>query len=323
VSRRGPLYVCKPLDVRYLSNSDGTDRQRTSAREWRRISRSGEVRRAGEAVVTDAGHARVDTTPLQGTWSATDETTIGLVELQIRAADNAALEVIACVAGRSGVVQLAETASRAYASAAFGHPAASAMTATIHADGLSALLTFYLKGEILVLDAFVTPPPGDPRVPHYARELFHRADADRQRDQASRGLTAERRTPHPRYAAVHAGAASAMLDIAPLAGEWENVNDASTDVRRVSLSATDGASLHWAGAVAADGAWLPVVPFAASPDSAVPIGFTARMTIYGVDAIVSSYATRGILVLDCHTHCEDGRRDHLVREFFSRPWPPR
>ena len=269
-----------------------------------------------------AGHARVDTTPLQGTWSATDETTIGLVELEIRAADNAALALLACVAGRSGVVQLAETASRAYASTAFGDPAASAMTATIHADGLAALLTFYLKGEILVLDAFVTPPPGDPRVPHYARELFHRADADRRRDQASRGVTAERRTSHPRYAPVHAGTASAMLDIAPLAGEWENVNHASTDVRRVSLSATDGVSLHWAGAVAADSPWLRVAPFAAAPDSAVPIGFTGRMTIPGRDAIVSGYATRGILVLDCHTRCEDGRRDHLVREFFSRPGRP-
>jgi len=268
----------------------------------------------------DAVRACVDTTPLHGTWSATDETTIGLIELEIRAADNAAVALIAGVAGRSGVVQLAGTAPRAYASAAFGDPAASAMTATIQADGLSALLTFYLKGEILVLDAFVTPPPGDPRVPHYARELFHRVDADRQRDQASRGFTAERRTPHPRYAAVLAGAASATLDITPLAGEWENVNHASTDVRRVSLSATDGALLHWAGAVAADSPWLPVVPFAAAPDSAVPIGFTTRMTIHGMDAIVSGYATRGILVLDCHTRCEDGRRDHLVREFFSRPW---
>jgi hypothetical protein len=266
------------------------------------------------------GHARVDTTSLQGIWSATDETTIGLVELEIRAADNAALAAIARVAGRSGVVQLGETAARAYASTAFGDPAASAMTATIEADGLSALLTFYLKGEILVLDAFVTPPPGDARVPHYARELFHRADADRQRDQASRGFTAARRTPHPRYAAVDAGAARAMLDIAPLAGEWENVNHASTDVRRVSLSAADGASLHWADAAVSPR--LPIVPFAGAPDSVVPIGFTARMTIHGVDAIVSGYATRGVLVLDCHTRCEDGRRDHLVREFFSRPWRP-
>jgi hypothetical protein len=276
----------------------------------------------GSADSTPA-HARIDTTPLQGTWSATDETTIGLVELEIRAAENAALALIGCVASRSGVVQLAETAARAYASDAVGDSAASAMTATIQADGLTALLTFYLKGEILVLDAFVTPPPGDPRVPHYARELFHRADADRQHDQASRGFTTERRTPHPRYAAVHAGAVSAMLDIAPLAGEWENVNDASTDVRRVSLSETDGASLHWASEAPADSPWLPVVPFAAAPDSAVPIGFTARMTIRGMDAIVSSYATRGILVLDCHARCEDGRRDHLVREFFARPRRPR
>jgi len=273
--------------------------------------------------VAGAEDARVDTTPLHGTWSATDETTIGLVELEIRAADDGTLALLARVAGRSGVVQLAETASRAYASAAFGDPAASAMTATIQADGLSALLTFYLKGEILVLDAFVTPPPGDPRVPHYSRELFHRADADRRRDQASRGVTAGRRTPHPRYAAVHADAASALLDITPLAGEWENVNHASTDVHRVSLSATDGASLQWAGGVAADSRWLPVVPFAAAPDSAVPIGFTARMTTHGVDAIVSGYGTRGILVLDCHTRCEDGRRDHLVREFFARPWRTR
>ena len=72
----------------------------------------------------------VDTTPLQGTWSATDETTIGLVELEIRAADNAALALIARVAGRSGVVQLAETASRAYASAAFGHPISPRMVVT-------------------------------------------------------------------------------------------------------------------------------------------------------------------------------------------------
>src|SRR5262245_33756962 len=117
-------------------------------------------------------HARVDSTPLIGTWSATDEATTGLVELEIRAADAATLALIASVAGRSGSVRLAEAEARAYASGACGDPAASAMTATIHSDGLSALLTFYLKGEILVLDAFVTPPPSDPRVPHYARELF-------------------------------------------------------------------------------------------------------------------------------------------------------
>jgi hypothetical protein len=264
--------------------------------------------------------AQVDTTPLHGSWSATDESTSGLIELDIRADDDGGLALIASVASRSGVVRLAETAACGYASAACGDPAASAMTATIQADGLSALLTFYLKGEILVLDAFVTPPPGDPRVPHYARELFHRADAARHRDQASRGLTATRRTPHPRYAAESGRAASARPDIAPLAGEWHNVNAASTDVRRVSLSATDGASLQLADA--ADSPWFHVVPFAAAPDSTVTIGFTARMTAGGADAIVSGYATRGILVLDCHTRCSDGRRHHLVREFFSRPWRP-
>jgi hypothetical protein len=264
--------------------------------------------------------ARIDPTPLHGTWSATDEATTGLVEFEIRAVDGAALALIASVAGPSGVVRLAETEARAYAAAALGDPAASAMTATLQADGLSALLTFYLKGEILVLDAFVTPPPGDPRMPHYARELFHRADAARQLDQASRGFTATRHTPHPRYAAESGPAASARLDIAPLAGEWDNVNTASTDVRRVSLSATDGASLQ--RAAAAEGPRLPVVPFATSPGSTVPIGFTARMIADGADAIVSAYATRGILVLDCHTRCSDGRRDHLVREFFSRPWRP-
>jgi hypothetical protein len=266
------------------------------------------------------GDAHVDTTPLHGSWSATDEETTGLIELEIRPAADSGLTLIASVAGRLGVVRLAEIAARAYASAAFGEPAASAMTATIQADGLSALLTFYLKGEILVLDAFVTPPPGDPRVPHYARELFHRADAARSRDQASRGFTATRRTPLPRYAAESGRAASAPPDIAPLAGEWDNVNAASADVRRVTLSAADGASLRPAGA--ADGPWLHVVPFAAAPDSTVPIGFTARMTAGGADAIVSGYATRGILVLDCHTRCSDGRRDHLVREFFSRSWRP-
>ena len=264
--------------------------------------------------------ARVDATPLHGTWSATDEATTGLVELDIRSADAAKLALIASVAGRSGVVRLVETEARAYASAARGDPAASAMTATIEADGLSALLTFYLKGEILVLDAFVTPPVGDPRVPHYARELFHRADVVRQSDQASRGLTAMRHTPHPRYAAESGRAASATLDIVPLAGEWDNVNAASTDVRRVTLSATDGASLQLAAA--AESPWLPVDPFATAPDSTVPIGFTARMIAGGADAIVSAYATRGILVLDCHTRCRDGRRDHLVREFFARPWRP-
>jgi hypothetical protein len=265
---------------------------------------------------------RVDTTPIHGIWSATDETTIGLVQIEIRANHDGELVLTPWVAGRAGVVHLADAVARAYASDTAGDGAAAAMTATIQSDRLSALLTFYLKGEILVLDAFVTPPPGDPRIPHYARELFHRVDADRHGDQASRGYTERRRTQHPRYAAGYTGAASTPLDIAPLAGEWENVNRASTDVRRVSLSATEGIRLHWAGTAAGDRHWLPVVTFAAAPDSAAPIGFTARLTVPGTDAIVSGYATRGILVLDCHRRCADGR-DHLVREFFSQPWSPR
>src|SRR5262249_14566885 len=148
---------------------------------------------------------------------------------------------------------------------------------------------------------------------------FHRADPERLRDQALRGVTAERRTPLPRYTATHGGAAGSTVDISPLAGEWQNVNAASTDVRRVNLSAADGASLQWAAAESAERPWLAVVPFAAAPDSAVPIGFTARLAAHGIDAIVTGYATRGILVLDCHARCDDGRRDHLVREFFARP----
>lgn len=261
---------------------------------------------------------QVDTTPLHGVWSATDETTIGLVQIEIRADADEALALTPRVAGRTGVVQLSDAVAHAYAATAIGSAAASAMTATILADGLSALLTFYLKGEILVLDAFVTPPPGDARVPHYARELFHRADADRQGDQVLRGCTGRRQTSHPRYTSGYEGDTTATLNIAALAGEWDNVNQASTDVHRVSLATPDGIWLHWAGAAAGRPSWQPVTPFAAAPDSTATLGVTTRITNAHTDAIVTGYATRGILVLDCHTRCMNGHRDHLVREFFAQ-----
>src|SRR4029077_829935 len=127
---------CGPRrQVVHLRQSADYRNSGSSVKAWTAVS----MQAAGRKIRarTAMAHARVDTTPLQGTWSATDETTIGLVELEIRAADNAALALIACVAGCSGVVQLAETVPRAYASAATGDSAASAMTATIQADGLS------------------------------------------------------------------------------------------------------------------------------------------------------------------------------------------
>jgi hypothetical protein len=266
-----------------------------------------------------------DSTPLHGTWSATDEATTGFVQLEVRARDENTLALSACAAGPAGVVRLADVAARAYGPAASGDGAASAMTATIHASGLSALLTFYLKGEILVLDAFITPAPGDSRFPHYARELFHRSDPERTIDLESRGYTGDRPTAQPRYTAGRPGTQPLALDSAPLAGEWDNVNHASPDVRRVTISAASGARLHWSSAAAgaADPDWLPIVPYAMAADDATSLGFSSRMIETGSDAIVTGYSTRGILVLDCHVHCEDGRRDHLVREFFYRDWSPR
>lgn len=288
------------------------------------IDRASSVR--GDAIAVNHGDARMDSTPLHGIWSATDEATAGLVRLDIRAPDDKALALTACAAGPAGVIRLADVTARAYGPSASGEGAASAMTATIQAGALSALLTFYLKGEILVLDAFITPAPGDSRFPHYARELFHRCDPERRSDLESRGYTDDRRTARPRYPVVYSGAQPAALDITPLAGDWDNVNRASPDVRRVSVCATNGACVQWssdASAAAADRHWLPIVPFAAAADDVTPIGFAARMTTAGSDAIVTAYSTRGILVLDCHTRCEDGRRDHLVREFFYRPSSPR
>ena len=196
------------------------------------------------------------------------------------------------------------------------------MTATIRSGDLSALLTFYLKGEILVLDAFITPGPGDARPPHYARELFHRYDDERQRDQQARGFSDDRRIECARYTAVRPGDPPAPLDLSPLAGDWDNVNGTSPDVRRVTLSAADGVCLHWSSGRSGAPAprWSPAVPFAAAADGATPIGFASRLTAAGSDAIVTTYCTRGILVLDCHIRCDDGSRDHLVREFFCRPW---
>jgi len=271
------------------------------------------------------GSPRVDSTPLHGIWSATDEATSGFVQLEVRAPDEKTLALSACAAGPAGVVRLADVAARAYGPAASGDGAASAMTATIHPDGLSALLTFYLKGEILVLDAFITPAPGDSRFPHYARELFHRGDPERTADLKSRGYTDDRQTARPRYTAVHPGARPVALDITRLTGDWDNVNRASPDVRRVTVSAGSEACLQWssAAALAADRRWSsPIVPFAVAADDATSLGFSSRMSAAGNDAIVTAYSTRGILVLDCHVHCQDGRRDHLVREFFSRHWSP-
>jgi hypothetical protein len=275
-------------------------------------------------IVVNPGYPRIDSTPLHGIWSATDEATPGFVQLEVRAPDENSLALSACAAGPAGVVRLADAAARAYGPAASGDGAASAMTATIRSDGLSALLTFYLKGEILVLDAFITPAPGDSRFPHYARELFHRADPERTTDLESRGYTDERRTARPRYTAVQPGAQPVAIDITRLAGDWDNVNRASPDVQRVTVSVANGACLQWSSAAAgaADLHWSAIVPFAVAADDMTSVGFTSRMTGTGSEAIVTAYSTRGILVLDCHVHCEDERGDHLVREFFSRHWSP-
>ena len=270
------------------------------------------------------GKTPVDSAPLKGVWTATDEATTGLVRLDIRQPANDTLTLTAYAASAEGVRRLAEAGAHWYGPSPFGNGTASAMTAAIRSGSLSALLTFYLKGEILVLDAFITPGPGDARVPHYARELFHRCDDERQRDQQARAFRDDRRTESARYTDVRPGDPPAPLDVTPLAGEWDNVNDTSPDVRRVSLSVANGVCLQWASGpsgVPAD-RWSPVVPFAVAADDATPIGFTARLTAAGSEAIVTSYCTRGILVLDCHVRCEDERRDHLVREFFCRPWNP-
>jgi hypothetical protein len=264
----------------------------------------------------------VDSAPLQGVWTATDEATTGLVRLDIRKPANDTLTLTAYAASANGVMRLAEVGAYCYGPSPSGSGPASAMTAAIRSGDLSALLTFYLKGEILVLDAFITPGPGDARVPHYARELFHRCDDERQRDQHARGFCDGRRTERARYTDVRPGDPLAPLDVTPLAGAWDNVNGTSPDVRRVTLSVTSGVCLQWSSdppGAPAD-RWSPIDPFAVAADDATPIGFASRLTAAGTEAIVTSYCTRGILVLDCHIRCEDGRRDHLVREFFCRPW---
>ena len=271
------------------------------------------------------GKTPVDSAPLHGLWTATDEATAGLVRLDVREPDDGTLTLTAYAAGADGVVRLAEVEAHGYGPGPFGDGAASAMTAAIRSGDLSALLTFYLKGGILVLDAFITPGPRDARVPHYARELFHRCDHERQRDQQARGYGDERRTERARYTGVSPGDPPAPLNLTLLAGDWDNVNGTSPDVRRVTLSAAAGVRLQWSSdppGAPAD-RWSPGVPFAVAGDDVTPIGFTSRPTAAGSEAIVTSYCTRGILVLDCHIRCHDERRDHLVREFFCRPWSPR
>lgn len=270
------------------------------------------------------GKTQVDPGPLNGVWTATDEATTGLVRVDIRRPASDTLTLTADAASADGVMRLAEVAARCYGPSPFGDGPASAMTATIRSGGLSALLTFYLKGEILVLDAFITPGPGDARVPHYARELFHRCDHERQRDQHAHGYGDDRRTERARYTDVRPGDPPTPLDVTPLAGDWDNVNGTSPDVPRVTVSVANGVCLQWSSDPSGASAdrWSPIVPFAVAADDATPIGFTSRLTAAGSEAIVTSYCTRGILVLDCHIRCDDERRDHLVREFFCRPWCP-
>lgn len=270
------------------------------------------------------GKTPVDSAPLKGVWTATDEATTGLVRLDIRQPANDTLTLTAYAASASGVMRLAEVGAHCYGPRPSGSGPASAMTAATRSGDLSALLTFYLKGEILVLDAFIDPGPRDARVPHYARELFHRCDDERRRDQQARGLSDDRRTEGARYTDVRPGSPPAPLDVSLLAGDWDNVNGTSPGVRRVTVSVANGLCLQWSsdpsGASAAR--WSPIVPFAVAADDPTPIGFASRLIAAGSEAIVTSYCTRGILVLDCHICCEDERRDHLVREFFCRPWSP-
>jgi hypothetical protein len=56
-------------------------------------------------------------------------------------------------------------------------------------------------------------------------------------------------------------------------------------------------------------------------DDATPIGFASRLTAAGSEAIVTSYTAASWSSVPYPLR-RRAPRDHLVREFFCRPWSP-
>lgn len=267
----------------------------------------------------------VDPAPILGNWHCTDEDTTGLVRFELLLVEGA-LHMLPIAASPDGTRSLGELPAHAYAATPHDR-AATALTASADEPWMRSLFTFYFKGGLAVLDAFHDCRDG--RRNQYARQLFHKADPDRLRDQARRGIGDDKRTPAARYVnhapgePSPAGSSSAPIDLSALGGLWHNANAINPDVARLTVQPCgDEFVLRLFGAgdeVPSDWGGRPVTAYCAATDPSVPIGFC---TVYDGDrfhAIVTAYGACGVLVLDCHTTFKDATRSAcLFREFFHR-----